>query len=108
MKVYGLTIVSSDGDIIAEDLNGKKSYRESTTILRSSRQEIINYAVDNVDHWFNIEDEFEDGCDDNGRELEEFKEELAKGEDICIQYSSFHVEFDFFSQDVEETKEVSA
>ncbi len=100
MKIYGLTIVSSDTGIIAEDLNGKKAYRESTTKLFTSREEVIDYAVSEVDTWFNLDELFEDGLDENGRGLGEFKDELMKGEDICIQYSDFHVEFDYFVQDM--------
>ncbi len=107
MKIYGLTIISTAVDIIAKDLHGKEGYRESVTKLFRSEKEVIEYALESVEKFFNIDEEFSSCVDDetvlsdeNGTTLEEFKADIKSGEDICIQYSSFHVEFDFFVQEV--------
>ncbi len=108
MKIYGLTIVHSDGSIVAEDMNGTSGYRESITKLFTSREDVISYALSAAEEYFDLNDEFSEfmdgepeASDDNGYTLADIKERLAKGEDDVIQYSSYHIEFNFFSQEVE-------
>lgn len=99
MKLYGLTIVNSDCGIIADDVHGNRNYRDSFTKLFASKQEVIDYAVSVVGTWFESYN-FEDGLDQNERTLKDLTEELRKGEDIVIQASDTHCEFDFFVQDM--------
>ena len=100
MKLYGLTIVNSDCGIIADDVHGNRSYRDSFTKLFASKQEVIDYAVSVVGTWFESYN-FEDGLDQNERTLKDLTEELRKGEDIVIQASDTHCEFDFFARHAE-------
>ncbi len=107
--IYGLTVISSDGDIIAKDINGVEGYRESITKLFASKDAAIRYAVMVAEEYFNLNDEFSDAVekdrepsDENGYTLKQIKEELARGEDAVIQYASFHIEFDLFAEEVSE------
>ena len=93
MKIYGLTIVHSDGGIISEDLNGKEEYSESITKLFTSREDVISYALSAAEEYFDLNDEFSEfmdrepeASDDNGYTLADIKERLAEGEDDVIQY----------------------
>ncbi len=97
--IYGLTIVSSAVDIIAEDIKGKRDYRESCTQLFTSLKNLKNFALKQTELYFNSCD-FEDGRDENDRTLEYFLDSVKKLEDICIQDYDSHIEFDFFKQEV--------
>ena len=97
--IYGLTIVSSAVDFIVEDIKGKKYYRESYTQLFTSLKSLKEYALKQLEIYFNIF-EFENGKDENERNLEEFKESVKRFEGICIQDIDSHIAFEFFKQEI--------
>ncbi len=99
MKIFGLTIVSSEGDLSVQKENGKFEYCESSTKIFVDKQECIEYAVKAMKTQFESF-EFEDDLDYNERSIEEFEEDLRTGDDICIQDCSSHVCFEFFTQDL--------
>ena len=99
MNVYGLTVMSSEVDIISEDMNGKKDYRSTYTRLFFSKEEVKEYAVKRLKEEWDCYD-FRDDTDENGYNIVYFESELLKGENICIQMPSSHVIFEFFIEDI--------
>ena len=90
MKLYGVTIISSDGDILVTKENGEKDWAESKTKVFLDKQDCIDYAVNEVKKAFENY-EFEDGVDENGSDINMFTDDLLAGEDICIQGCSSHI-----------------
>lgn len=104
MKLYGVTIISSEGDILVTKEDGTKEWRESMTKLFLNRQDCIDYAVKQAKISFDAYD-FETGEtvpeDENGRTWESMLEDLKDGEDICIQACSCHTCFEYFVQELD-------
>lgn len=98
MKIYGITIISSDGNWLVEK-NGVKTCAESLTSLFPNKDERLNYAADQMKDLFASFD-FEGGMDANGKTENDFQLDLMKGEDICIQGTSEHYTFEFFETEV--------
>ncbi len=99
MKIYGFTIVGSDGDILVSTETGKADWQESKTELFTSREECINRAQKLAETVF-TEQEFEDDIDENERGLEEFLEDAKNFENFCIQDSCRHYTFEFFVKEM--------
>lgn len=100
MKLYGVTIISSDGDILVTKENGEKDWAESKTKVFLDKQDCIDYAVNEVKKAFENY-EFEDGVDENGSDINMFTDDLLAGEDICIQGCSSHICIEYFVQELE-------
>lgn len=101
MKIYGLTIISSEGDFLKMDENGKTNgWAESKTKLFADKKERLEYAIKELENSFSAYD-FEDAKDFNGTELGELREELKTETDTCIQGSDCHTQFEFFTQELE-------
>lgn len=106
MKIYGLTIISSDGDLRTER-NGKTEFTESSTKLSADKKSLIDYAKVEMRKFFDAYD-FEFGEhgeleDLNGNSIKNFEATLdtCEDKDICIQGpSDSHITFEFFEQDL--------
>lgn len=106
MKIYGLTIISSDGDLRTER-NGKTEFTESFTKLSADKESLIDYAKGEMRKFFDAYD-FEFGEhgeleDMNGNSVANFEVTLdtCEDKDICIQGpSDSHITFEFFEQDL--------
>lgn len=114
MKIYGLTIISSDGNWLVEKngvknwlakKNGVKVCAESLTKLFSNKNDRLDYAVTQMKDLFASFD-FEDGMDENEETEDDFQLDLVRGEDICIQGTSEHYTFEFFEQEMKERKKM--
>ena len=104
MIIYGLTIISSDGNFMSERADGTKRYTESYTKLSTSKQKLIDLAKKEMRQFFDSYDfEAEDGKepeDDFGNTVANFDVDLDNFEDICIQGPSSHYTFEFFERDL--------
>ena len=106
MKIYGLTIISSDGDLRTER-NGKTEFTESFTKLSVDKESLVDYAKGEMRKFFDAYD-FEFGEhgeleDMNGNSVKNFEITLdtCEDKDICIQGpSDSHITFEFFEQDL--------
>lgn len=106
MIIYGLTIISSDGDLRTEK-NGKTEFTESFTKLSADKESLIDYAKGEMRKFFDAYD-FEFGehgelKDMNGNSIKDFDSTLdaCEDKDICIQGpSDSHITFEFFEQDL--------
>lgn len=103
VKIFGITIVSSDGDIIVTKDGEMTDYAESITRLFDNEQDRNDYAVTKMKEFFASYD-FEDGEDENGETEYDFEANLKAGDDICIQGCDSHTTFEYFTQEMALTK----
>ena len=99
MKIFGVTEISSDGDILVTREDGTKEWVESYTKLFLKKEDCIEYAISEMEKAFDSF-EFETEEDNNERTKNEFASMLKEEEDICIQGSSSHIIFEYFTQEI--------
>lgn len=100
--IYGLTIVPSNGCWLINWLNGKdgvKTNSKSFTKLFNNKNDRLNYATAQMMDLF-ASFYFENGMDKNEKTVNDFRLNLRKGNNICIQGESEHYTFEFFEQEV--------
>lgn len=88
MKIYGITVVNSEGYI-----NGK----ESDTILGADKSKVLEEAY----QWYeNLNSADEDIIDTDFLYQDEFEEELETKALTYIQYPDHHIQFEYFETEI--------
>ena len=99
MKIYGITLISSDGNLVVTKEDGLKDYVESFTKVFTDKQDCIDFAVSKMKELFNNFD-FENGEDENFRSEQDFELDLKNFENIVIQACSEHISIELFEQEL--------
>lgn len=103
MKIYGVTLISSEGDFRVTKTDGTGTeanpFCESVTKLFSSQEDATNYAASEMKKTFEASD-FENGEDNNGTTEEDLIYDIMYARDTHFQTPSSHVTCEFFSQDI--------
>lgn len=99
VKMYGVTMVHSDGSIVKVDDNKNVIYATTCTKLDANKEICIEWAIEKMKEAFEA-CKFENGMDLMKNTEESLESELKSGEDICIDEGSYNICFEFFSQEV--------
>ena len=100
MKVYGVTVVSSEGNCLTKQKDGQLDWTESFTELFSDKNAAIDYAVKTMASNFDACD-FEGDEDYDGQTKKDLETALRAGENVIIQLDSEHISFEMFEKDLE-------
>ncbi len=108
MKVYGVTVISSEGNCITRQRNGQLDWTESFTEIFPDEKAAVDYAITtmiaNFDSYDFVEDEEGDVTDYNGQTKKDFEAALRDGENITIQSDDEHISIEMFERELELTK----
>lgn len=100
MKVYGVTVISSEGNCITKQKDGRNVWSESATeIFPGDEKAAVNYAVKTMISNFDACD-FEEGEDYNGQTKEDLENALRAGENVTIQLSDEHISIEMFEKEL--------
>ncbi len=109
MKVYGVTIISSEGDCFTKRADGQIVNSDSITEIFSDKKAAVDYAVKTMISNFDAYDfeENEGGyvVDCDGQDKEELEDALRAGENITIQSYDEHLSIETFERELEMPKE---
>lgn len=100
MKIYGVTVISSEGNCITMQKDGRNIWGESATeIFPDNEKAAIDYAVRTMRSNFDAY-EFEEDEDYNGQTKEDLENALRAGENVTIQSSDEHISIEMFEKEL--------
>lgn len=100
MKVYGVTVISSEGNCFTKQKDGRNAWCESATeIFLGDKKAAVDYAVKTMVSNFDACG-FEDDKDFNGQTKEDLENALKAGDNVTIQLSDEHISIEMFEKEL--------
>ncbi len=100
MKIYGVTVISSEGNCNIKQKDGRSVWCESATkIFPGDEKAAVDYAVKTMASNFDACG-FEDDKDFNGQTKENLENALRAGENVTIQLSDEHISIEMFETEL--------